>query len=182
MWGSLSDERTGLPFQVKVKVTLRLTVSQSVSLGVEPRPDIYYSSTVTVLFLWGALSDQRTGLSFIYAVGPSQHSLSRVQYCLRFETSLFVASYDSQGHGGRIRTRLHTGGVSKSKSKLLYDWRFTANQFVLASSPLRLMTRFFFSKYQSLLYSPGTDRTENISSNIACFSLTGKQRVHRAVP
>jgi hypothetical protein len=30
-------------------------------------------------------------------------------YCLRFETSLFVASYDSQGHGGGIRSRLHTG-------------------------------------------------------------------------
>jgi hypothetical protein len=65
--------------KVKVKVTLRLTVSQSVSLGVEPQPDIYYSSTVTVLFLWGALSDERTGLSFIYAAGPRQHSLSRVR-------------------------------------------------------------------------------------------------------
>jgi hypothetical protein len=30
-------------------------------------------------------------------------------YCLRFETSLFVASYNSQGYGGRIRPRLHTG-------------------------------------------------------------------------
>jgi hypothetical protein len=30
-------------------------------------------------------------------------------YCLRFETSLFVASYDWQGHGGGIRPRLHTG-------------------------------------------------------------------------
>jgi hypothetical protein len=29
-------------------------------------------------------------------------------YCLRFETSLFVASYDSQGYGGGIRPRLHT--------------------------------------------------------------------------
>jgi hypothetical protein len=28
---------------------------------------------------------------------------------LRFETFLFVASYDSQGHGGGIRPRLHTG-------------------------------------------------------------------------
>jgi hypothetical protein len=28
-------------------------------------------------------------------------------YCLRFETSHFVASYDSQGHGGGIRPRLH---------------------------------------------------------------------------
>jgi hypothetical protein len=30
-------------------------------------------------------------------------------YCLRLETSLFVASYDSQGHGGGSRPRLHTG-------------------------------------------------------------------------
>jgi hypothetical protein len=30
-------------------------------------------------------------------------------------------------------------GISKSKSKLLYDWRFTANQFVLASSPWHLI-------------------------------------------
>jgi hypothetical protein len=33
---------------------------------------------------------------------------------------------------------------SKSKSKLLYDWRFTASQFVLVSSPLRLTMREFF--------------------------------------
>jgi hypothetical protein len=32
--------------------------------------------------------------------------------CLSFETSLFVASYDSQGHGGGIRPRLHTGELS----------------------------------------------------------------------
>jgi hypothetical protein len=30
-------------------------------------------------------------------------------YCSRFETSLFVASYDSRGHGGCIRPRLRTG-------------------------------------------------------------------------
>jgi hypothetical protein len=30
-------------------------------------------------------------------------------YCLRFEISLFVASYGSQGYGGGIRPRLHTG-------------------------------------------------------------------------
>jgi hypothetical protein len=35
---------------------------------------------------------------------------------------------------------------SNSKSKLLYDWRFTANHFVSAPSPLRLTNRdsFFF--------------------------------------
>jgi hypothetical protein len=32
---------------------------------------------------------------------------------------------------------------SKSKSQLLYDWQFTANQF-LASGPLRITTRDFF--------------------------------------
>jgi hypothetical protein len=32
--------------------------------------------------------------------GPSPLGLETVFYCLRFETSLFVASYDSQGHGG----------------------------------------------------------------------------------
>jgi hypothetical protein len=32
----------------------------------------------------------------------------------------------------------------KTKSKLLYDWRFTANQFILAPSPLRLAAIYFF--------------------------------------
>jgi hypothetical protein len=36
--------------------------------------------------------------------------LVTIFYCLRFETSLFVASYDSQGYGGGIRTRLRMGG------------------------------------------------------------------------
>jgi hypothetical protein len=41
--------------------------------------------------------------------GTSPLGLATVFYCLRFETSLFVASYDSQGHGGGIRRRHHTG-------------------------------------------------------------------------
>jgi hypothetical protein len=32
-------------------------------------------------------------------------------YCLRFESSLFVASYDWQAHGGGIRPRIHTVSV-----------------------------------------------------------------------
>jgi hypothetical protein len=32
----------------------------------------------------------------------------------------------------------------ESESQLLHDWRLIANQFVLASSPLRLTTNFFF--------------------------------------
>jgi hypothetical protein len=41
--------------------------------------------------------------------GPSPLELMTIFYCLRFETSLFVASYDSQGYCGGIRPRLHTG-------------------------------------------------------------------------
>jgi hypothetical protein len=70
--------------------------------------------------MWGALSDERIGLSFTIATAPLQRGHSRVRvpspvglvtvfYCLRFETSLFVASYNLQGCGGDIRPRLHTG-------------------------------------------------------------------------
>jgi hypothetical protein len=41
--------------------------------------------------------------------GPSPLDLATIFCCLSFETSLFVASYDSQGHGGGIRPRFHTG-------------------------------------------------------------------------
>jgi hypothetical protein len=38
-----------------------------------------------------------------------------------------------------------TATPDKSKSELLYDWRFTVYQFVLAPSPLRPTTREFFN-------------------------------------
>jgi hypothetical protein len=41
--------------------------------------------------------------------GPSPLGLATIFYSLRFETFLFVASYDSQGNGGSIRPRRHTG-------------------------------------------------------------------------
>jgi hypothetical protein len=93
------------------------------------RPDFFFRTeygirlTVTFLIPWGALSDERMGLSFVCAAGPCQRRsflgpsflvLATVFYCLRFETSHFVASYDSQGHGGGIRPRLHTGSALTS--------------------------------------------------------------------
>jgi hypothetical protein len=61
----------------EVKVTLRLTVSQSVLVsspiwGVWP--GIYYCLTVIVLLLWGALSDERTDLSFVRVIVCSSKS------------------------------------------------------------------------------------------------------------
>jgi hypothetical protein len=38
---------------------------------------------------------------------PSPVGLVTIFYCLRFDISLFVVSYDSQGYGGGIRSRLH---------------------------------------------------------------------------
>jgi hypothetical protein len=34
---------------------------------------------------------------------------ANIFYCLRFETFLFVTSYDSQGYGGGIQPCLHMG-------------------------------------------------------------------------
>jgi hypothetical protein len=39
----------------------------------------------------------------------------------------------------------------RSKSEFLHDWRFTANQFVLATSPLRLTTQQFYFPTEHLL-------------------------------
>jgi hypothetical protein len=67
---------------VKVKVTLQLMVSQSVSMSWNRAPsgshDQIFITYVTVM-VWGALSDERTLLSFLCAAGPCQHSLSRVR-------------------------------------------------------------------------------------------------------
>jgi hypothetical protein len=63
--------------------------------------------------------------------GPSPVELMAIFYCLRFDTSLFVASYESQGYGGVIRPRLHTGVPvirvnSKSQSYVTTDGQSTS--------------------------------------------------------
>jgi hypothetical protein len=55
-------------------------------------------------------------------------------YCFGFETSLLVASYDSQGHGGGIRARLHKGYLSS-------DFSLTSSYICLGFYlPLRLVS------------------------------------------
>jgi hypothetical protein len=83
-------------------------VIQSVSLGVEPHLGLM--TRYLLLFdsygldLWGALSNERTGFFICCWSSPAQSfsgrsplGLATIIYCLRFETSFFVASYDSQG-------------------------------------------------------------------------------------
>jgi hypothetical protein len=83
--------------------------------------------------------------------GPSPYIYPQEQH------SLFVASYDLQGYRGGIRTCLHVGGIapeSESELELLYDWQFTANQFILATSPLGLTTSNFIFQLNTCDYSP----------------------------
>jgi hypothetical protein len=76
-------------------------------------------------------------------------------YCLRFETSLFVASYDSQGHCGGKRPRLHTG------------WQLTAHYHEWSNF---LATRIYIIISNNLCYSvsllPLNVLTEPLPSNV----------------
>jgi hypothetical protein len=104
-------------------------VGQSVSLGVEPHLLLFdsYGLVFVVRPLW------REGRSVFCTCcwsspvqsfsGPSPLDLATIFYCLSFETSLFVASYDSQGHSGGIRPRLHMGLVSLSCWSSLHNFQ-----------------------------------------------------------
>jgi hypothetical protein len=66
---------------IKVKVTLRLTVSLSWWVTWS---DIRFSLTVTVLSLWGALSEERTGLSIARIIFSSNMLVVRMYNIFTF--------------------------------------------------------------------------------------------------
>jgi hypothetical protein len=124
IWGALSDERTGLSFTTAVSQSYITTDGQSASLSLNKAPlwglrhDFYYCQD-SCWFVDVGRSLWREDGSIVYNcswsspaqsfTGPSPVELVTIFYCLRFETSLFVVSYGSQGYGGGIRPRLHTG-------------------------------------------------------------------------
>jgi hypothetical protein len=114
------------PSKVKVKVTLRLTVGQSLSLGVEShlglmtrylllfdsyglvfvgRPLWREDGSVFCICCWSSPAQSLSG--------PILLGVATIFHCLSFENSHFVASYHSQGHGGGIQPRLHTGPLPR---------------------------------------------------------------------
>jgi hypothetical protein len=93
-------------------------VCQSVSLGVEPRLGLMTRYllllNIPVLFSVGRPLWREDGSVFYtcywplpvqYFSGPGPLVLVTIFYCLNFEISLFVASYDSQGHVGNTLSR-----------------------------------------------------------------------------
>jgi hypothetical protein len=104
--------------KVKVKVMLRPTVqSASLSWNKAPiwglRPDLYYCQTVAGLLMWGALSKSKSKV-----------------HC------------DSQGHGGGIRSRLHTGQGRSLKDKVTLRLAVCQSVSLSVEPHLGLMTRY----------------------------------------
>jgi hypothetical protein len=88
--------------------------------------------------------------------GPSLLGFGTIFYCLRFETSLFVASYDSQGHGGGIRPRLHTGWIELPQlSSFFTPWH----------GPHRKHNRFHSNYCYVRLVSAGTCLSSRCSNS-----------------
>jgi hypothetical protein len=104
------------------------------------RPDFNYCQTVAGLFMWGSL--WREDGSVVYNCywpspaqsfsGPSPEGLPTILYSIRLKKSLFVASYDSQGYGGDIRPRLHTGSFLRMNYDSFYKFQATRKQVIIS--------------------------------------------------
>jgi hypothetical protein len=103
------------------------------------RPDIYYSLTITVLFLWGTVSDKSCccpspAQSFL---GPSPFGLVTIFNCLRIETSRFVALFISTG----AKSSLYNLGAVPTENTVsqqffcFYRGVFTSSLHIMAVLP-----------------------------------------------
>jgi hypothetical protein len=130
MWSTLSDERMGLSFTIAADPRQR-SHSRVESGGTCNR--ILLSQIRDTPNLEGQVP---------VFISPR---IRVAQFYPQVLGSLLIVFYDSQGYGRGSRTCLHGGQLlTERESDLLYDWRFTANQFVLAPSPLRITKRAFF--------------------------------------
>jgi hypothetical protein len=102
--------------------------------------------------------------------GSSPLGFATTFYCLRFETSLFVTSYYSQGHGG-IPSRLHMGSQqTQSQSHIATD----SQSVSLGVEPhLGLMTRILilFDSYGLIFVGRPLLPEDGSVFCICCWSL-----------
>jgi hypothetical protein len=70
--------------------------------------------------------------------------------------------------------------LNYSQSELLYNLRFTANQFVLATSPLRLTTSNFIFQLNTCAYSPYV--TSSLTRGWMSFTIAVGPRQHSYSP
>jgi hypothetical protein len=83
--------------------------------------------------------------SLTIAAGPCQRCHSRVQVPQNLrQGSISVASYESQGYGGGIPTRLHTG-IQRLKPRLSHDRRLVGQSVLVSGHHVGLVTNFSFS-------------------------------------
>jgi hypothetical protein len=125
---------------------LRPTFSRPVYLGIKHPSGAYDQIFITVRQLrvcwcW-ALSDERMGLSFTIAADPRQRTHSRVR--VPWDSRSYFTVWDSRlpfsspSTNRRATVEVFDPASTRryylnSESELLYDWRFTANQVVLAN-------------------------------------------------
>jgi hypothetical protein len=76
-----------------------------------------------------------------------------------------------------LLTAVSTLSQSESESELFYDWRYTANQFVLETRPLTLTTSNFIFQLNTYEYSPQV--IPSLSFTIAVGPATAKVGVPR---
>jgi hypothetical protein len=142
---------------LNLSLILRTTASRPVCLGIKHPSGAYDQIFIPVRQLqvcWcEALSLTRGGVCRLHLLlaldsalilgsesrGTRDHILLSQMRDFPFRRLLRLA-----GLQWRYSTPPPHGICPKPKSKLFYDWRFTANQFVLASGPLRRTTRDFF--------------------------------------
>jgi hypothetical protein len=165
-----------------------VTVSQSVSLGIESHLGLM--SRYFLLFdIYGLVFVGRLLWREVESVfciccwslpaqsfsGPSPLGLATIFYSLRFETSVFVASYDSQSHGGGIR---HGFDVILAKGYCSIDSARTTYQ-----TPLILIA-YCFTRYPATTCLPRNLFVEllpskgNPCSNILNLSIPSSQQRH----
>jgi hypothetical protein len=138
--------------RVESSLLLRPTISRPVCLGIKHPSGAYDQIFITVRQLWvcWCVEDGSVVYNFCWpspaqsSSGPSSLGLGTIFYCLRFETSLFVACYDSQGYGGGIRTRLHTGMVQFAPITQFWKIKlaFYSGWYGISFSPVSIYIHF----------------------------------------